>query len=392
MLFSKNLDQLNLSDIEEFCVLDLPEDQRPREGLRIDFKSSFPNDLAKFISAFANTTGGIVLIGVIERQGIPQQICGIDLGKSDIKTRITEIAYSTINPPIVPEIGLCRMPTDSTKGVVVIRIQESQYPPHMVIKGGENSIYQRVNDECIRADLQTIETLFKKRRVAAETFDSLLSRYGDLVDLEGFQNGFRAVAIVPEIPREHMIVFNRQTDIFFLENKPPPDIVWPNVPLTPIRGGILFKGKSEATGGKNEFLFSITQEGVINFSETIWEWEKGFGLDRTVSVLVKLLTYAKGIYNKFGYHGKVYVRLRAGRVQGKILTRGGLSWSRSLLKEYKAITDDFSEKAILSTEDIRKNNPEPYVLFISNFVRGLFNFALEDTSTSTLIGEAYESF
>src|SRR4030042_6444579 len=115
MLFSKNMDDIKFSDIEEFCALDSPEEQRPREGLRIDFKSSFPGDLPKFMVAFANTSGGIIVLGVDENQGIPQNIGGIPLGKKDIKTRITEIAYSAINPPLIPEVGLARMPNGDSK-------------------------------------------------------------------------------------------------------------------------------------------------------------------------------------------------------------------------------------------------------------------------------------
>jgi predicted HTH transcriptional regulator len=98
-LFSKNLDDIKFSDIEEFCALDSPEEQRPREGLRIDFKSPSFGNLPKFMVAFANTSGGMIVLGINENQGIPQNIIGIPLGKTDIKTRITEIAYSAINPP-----------------------------------------------------------------------------------------------------------------------------------------------------------------------------------------------------------------------------------------------------------------------------------------------------
>lgn len=389
MLFSKNMDDIKFSDIEEFCVLDSPEEQRPREGLRIDFKSVIPDDLPKFMVAFANTSGGIIVLGVDVNQGIPQNIGGIPLGKKDIKTRITEIAYTAINPPLVPEVGLARMPNDDSKGIVVIRIQESQYPPHMVERGSENSIYIRVNDECRKADLRTIEALFDKRKSATETFSHLASVYGDVVDLEWFfEKGFRAISVIPEIPREDMIVFNRQTDWFFLQNKP--DLVWQGTPITSVRGGVIFKRKTESPAGKNEFRFSVTKEGVVNFSETLWDWENGFGLDRTITVIVRILTYTKMIYKKFGYFGKAQVRLRAGRVQGKTLTKGGIPLRSSPLDEYKAVADDIAESIGFWVEDIQEDNPEPYLSLISNLVRGLFNFAIEEESTCALIKNAHK--
>ena len=106
---------------------------------------------------------------------------------------------------------------------------------------------------------------------------------------------------------------------------------------------MIFERRTESPAGKNEFRFSATKEGVINFSETLWDWEKGFGLDRTITVIVKILTYAKTIYKKFGYFGKAHVRLRAGRVRGMTLTKGGVPLRFSPLNEYKAVADDISE-------------------------------------------------
>jgi hypothetical protein len=389
MLFSKKMDEIKFSDIEAFCSLDSPEEQRPHEGLRIDFKSSFPNDLPKFLVAFANTSGGIILLGVEENQGVPQKIVGVPLGKADIKTRITEIAYSAINPPLVPEVGLARMPNDDSKGVVVVRIQESQYPPHMVESGSENSIYVRVNDECQKADLRTIEALLAKRKSATETFSNLVSVYGDVVDLEWlFEKGFRAISVIPEISREDMIVFNRQMDWFFMENKP--DLVWSGTPITSIRGGVIFRRKTESPAGKNEFRFSVMQQGVINFSETLWDWENGFGLDRTITVLVKILNYAKMIYERFGYFGTAQVRLRAGRVQGKTLTKGGSPLRSSPLDEYKAVTNDISEIISFWIEDIQEQNPEPCLSLVSNFIRGLFNLAVDEGLIHSLIKRGHK--
>lgn len=93
------------------------------------------------------------------------------------------------------------MPNDDSKGVVVIRVQESQYPPHIVESGSENLIYTRVNDECRRADLRTIEALFDKRKSATETFEHLLSMYGDEVGLEWSEEGVQSRFGCPRDPQ-----------------------------------------------------------------------------------------------------------------------------------------------------------------------------------------------
>lgn len=56
-------------------------EMKVREGLKVDYKEDFPKDLPKLITAFANSHGGIVLIGVKadKETNEPIEICGIDL-------------------------------------------------------------------------------------------------------------------------------------------------------------------------------------------------------------------------------------------------------------------------------------------------------------------------
>ena len=104
-LFLAELGTLTLNDIEDFCCINAPPDQRVKEGVRVDYKKDLPKDLGKTISAMANTSGGLIIIGVEEDQGVPTKVDGIPLGPGDITTRITNIAYSTIDPPLTPEVG-----------------------------------------------------------------------------------------------------------------------------------------------------------------------------------------------------------------------------------------------------------------------------------------------
>src|SRR5215213_5915166 len=59
-LWHKPLEELDFADVEAFCQQIPP----PREGHRLDFKVSMPTHLERLLSAFANTLGGIVILGV----------------------------------------------------------------------------------------------------------------------------------------------------------------------------------------------------------------------------------------------------------------------------------------------------------------------------------------
>ena len=57
-LWYKQINAITFGDVDQFCVSKIPE------GLRLDYKREIPNDLAKIVAAFANTLGGLIVLGV----------------------------------------------------------------------------------------------------------------------------------------------------------------------------------------------------------------------------------------------------------------------------------------------------------------------------------------
>ncbi len=55
-MFTKSKDQITLADVEDFCR-EFPE------GVRVEYKREIRN-IPKIVSSFANTLGGIFIIGV----------------------------------------------------------------------------------------------------------------------------------------------------------------------------------------------------------------------------------------------------------------------------------------------------------------------------------------
>ena len=56
-IFSLPIEAIKYEDILSFC------DKQMEEGVDLDYKADWPNDLEKVICSFANTQGGIALIG-----------------------------------------------------------------------------------------------------------------------------------------------------------------------------------------------------------------------------------------------------------------------------------------------------------------------------------------
>jgi len=160
-LFTLEKSKVDFKEVKSFC------DQQISEGLRVEYKRDFPKneDLAKSVCAFANTEGGIILIGVeaSKETNVPTSIPGISIEKG-LEEKVSSICLSHILPRVMPEIKLC--PFNSSNGnqraVLFVRISQSYTPPHYVWQTRE--ILVRVNCENMRADLQTIEDLFERRK------------------------------------------------------------------------------------------------------------------------------------------------------------------------------------------------------------------------------------
>lgn len=378
-LFLAELETVTLNDIEGFCCINAPPDQRVKEGTRVDYKRDLPKDLGKTISAMANTSGGLIIIGVEENQGVPTKIDGISLGQGDIKTRITNIAYSTIDPPLTPEVGFCSLQKGTSQGVVVVRVQMSRNTPHMYIKDDENTICVRENDRLARADLETINRLYERRNQAVEELKGTLSREGNFVGLNNWQNGFRTLAIVPEFPSECRIPFQRDTDLYFERTKP--DAI----------SGELFRDRNQIAFVRQkqnaEQRFSISEGGILHYSETIGMDEAVYSVDPAQgavrlgsieAVLTMVLPYAKTVLNHFGYFGSVHIVYRLGRIQGKFLS----SWNNLPLSprghNVSARCDEISIERRLSLDEIAQGLDEVVTSILQEICRGAFGFNLEE--------------
>ncbi len=101
------IDEISFSDIDAFCHSGV------REGVVLDFKRDIPSRLDKTMAAFANTYGGIVLIGVDENPaGEPiVPIRGIPLVPG-LRERVIQIGLDAVHPPLIPEVKVVDFKSD----------------------------------------------------------------------------------------------------------------------------------------------------------------------------------------------------------------------------------------------------------------------------------------
>jgi Putative DNA-binding domain len=135
------------------------------EGRTIDYKREMPGgtDAAKKeyladISSFANTSGGDLIFGVDEAQGIPTEIVGIASVDPDAEIRrVDSITASGLSPRIRYHIN----PVDcSGKRVLIVRVERSWVGPHRVIFAGSDKFYARNSTGKYPLDVNELRAAF----------------------------------------------------------------------------------------------------------------------------------------------------------------------------------------------------------------------------------------
>lgn len=172
-MFTKHVSLLSFSDID-----DLVNVRNEREGYHLDFKGEFGNldkakkELSKDISAFANTGGGFLIIGVDKNY----KIIGVNktIQNRAIDEWLNQILSSNIEPPVFyfdPKV--IDIP-NSEKVIVVIHVPESTKKPHIVTEW--NNYHVRINDSSKSANHNQIRDMFEFSKNRTDEFIDFLKK------------------------------------------------------------------------------------------------------------------------------------------------------------------------------------------------------------------------
>jgi predicted HTH transcriptional regulator len=132
------------------------------ESSTVEFKrkiSSFEK-IAKEISAFANTKGGYILIGIDDNG----HVRGVESEKNDIEQIITACNFY-LEPPVIPEIEIVEVYGND---VIVCVIEESKHKPHFIKENPDEPkslahAYIRHGEQSVIASKEMTRVLAKTR-------------------------------------------------------------------------------------------------------------------------------------------------------------------------------------------------------------------------------------
>ncbi|WP_462166304.1 ATP-binding protein [Frankia sp. AiPs1] len=163
------------------------------EGKTLEFKRdlSSPRGVLRSLVAFANTAGGVLVIGVEDGtrhvRGVPDAF--------DLEERLANLVSDTIAPRIVPDIGI--VPWRGTQLVAVEVYPSPTRPHHVRQEGPDNGVYVRVGSTNRRADADLIAEM--RRYAQGGSYDEQATpEYGagaiDLPAVAEAYSGIRKIA------------------------------------------------------------------------------------------------------------------------------------------------------------------------------------------------------
>ena len=144
------------------------------ESEKVEFKPSLSqtDKIMESISAFSNTKGGIVIIGVSDKS----EVLGVDIGKKTLESLANKIKQST-DPKVYPSIHVEEI-DDKDKQVVVIEVEEGKQKPVLAF----GRAYKRVGKTNQKLGYEEI------RNIALETskvyWNERICERADLEDID----------------------------------------------------------------------------------------------------------------------------------------------------------------------------------------------------------------
>lgn len=379
-MFTKPLSQIEYSDVVAFCTAF-------KEGIRVEYKREMINDFPKAISAFANTLGGIIIIGA-ETDKVQNKVIsinGID-SEEGIEEGILDSSLNGIYPSIIPEVKIFEIPEKKGKILVVIKVHESVEAPHAI----QNStrVYIRtgsITQPYEMAEVDRIKYLLDRREKPLKLKEELKQRaYGRVSNLLG---GFKprvpyvCISILPVFPYQPLVSLG---DLFTFCNRVPSRYAYFNDPQRIVDGVCKLAGNSE------DFYYrEINHYGLIFTCDTLSKaeskWKRISAQDADKRLYVRFthfvldigqaLKLAEMFYDECGYLGNVEVKIDAENIANEFLLYNDEGFAE--FDEYKSVDNNVSSSKIILVEDIQVKLLEIVVSLVHNIL-WIFNCPIAD--------------
>lgn len=158
-----NFDAVSEQDLQQLVAAQVPE------GLRLEYKrETYGNtdaekrEFLKDISAFANSSGGHLILGMEEAGGIATGLVGVGAVDADVEIlRLEQVAQNGLEPRIAgARMKVIRLAAGGI--AMVIRVPRSWNSPHRVVAQRANRFYMRNSAGVYEPNVEELRALFNE--------------------------------------------------------------------------------------------------------------------------------------------------------------------------------------------------------------------------------------
>ena len=158
-------DDPNAATLSQMDYLDVKNLAQTGEGTFLEFKRTIPSSekIAREIAAFANTSGGTILVGVDD----DKSLIGVD-GYQEEQFLLHEAAHKVCTPVVDISIEIVHF---GERDLLVIRVPECQEKPVFVQSEKGSTVYVRDKDQNKVASKERVKILEQKHSGEGVTFE-----------------------------------------------------------------------------------------------------------------------------------------------------------------------------------------------------------------------------
>lgn len=210
-MLGKNIEDLTWEDVSKI-VEGLIE-----EGQDLEFKSQHyvssdynNREFAKDVAAFANTTGGVIVIGIVEdNQGRATNINPVSIVESE-SLRYRQILASRVQPLVSFTTHPVPSVIDPNLGVLFIVIPRSNFAPHCLLVDTDLRFPSRYVKSTNYLQEKDLANAYRERLILAQSREDLMhKREQEFLSKLGPERLWLVVTLVPDFPG--VLVLDRDT-------------------------------------------------------------------------------------------------------------------------------------------------------------------------------------
>jgi hypothetical protein len=304
---------------------------RFNEGLRVEYKSTFDanvrDQLPKVVSSFANSQGGVLVVGVRAVNGVPQPPFQgfVAQPREEFPLTVENICLRNIYPPVLPRVQVVE--SDAPNEVfLVIEVDESGEAPHAI----ENSrkVYVRTGNAANPYDFAEVDLIIDllKRRAEPQARRERLTKFAQerSHQIVPQDQPFMRVVICPTFPRSPQCTAQQAWEFLAQTSMRDPHLIPYNSMKRIPDGAASFRLQDPRAPEIRPRYVELGSYGLLflagQFSVRRWAAD----LDDTQHLvfgdlfhsLVRLTGCAGRFYSAFGYSGSLIMNVSLHNVRG----------------------------------------------------------------------------